>query len=913
MENLSVYEELIKEINAGNTPNFDWKGRILVDVDDFIQDGEELKLVTVTMVNDTKEDNRYETFFFNCNLEIRLNSLTLVPFRYKYEYEGDTYYTENDLRCLNCHAVYDKNENKIITKHFAKFYQEKLIPKDEISSLSLSFEDLSSDKSLDLLERLHLLMQGYLDDYKRSQKYIEDEGYRKRTDHFEKITNRFIEGINVLKHDNKALKAFKLLNKTFMYASRFERWRIFQLVFIVSLIPDIIDKTKRRDVCEVLHVHTGGGKTESYLGCVIFSAFYDRLTGKRFGATAITKFPLRMLSIQQLQRIAHLLMWAEEVRRGENIEGEPFSVGYFVGTTDEFPRHTRQVINKLRKLKRDGIEERGKIIDRCPICENDLILDYKDVERYIIHRCKGCEREFRLFYTDEEIYRFLPTLIASTVDKLAGIASNRRFKNLFGGRLDECPDGHGFMPHNDVCEVELDGGETCKKRGKAVNVDFKTAPTFMIQDEMHLIREGFGTIDSHFESLIETLQSELAGYRLKNIAMTATITGAREQIKHLYHKDIDVFPGESPEEKGKNDFFFEYEMEEHNRAVQRILIGLKPNLRDNQFASLLTLKYISEFIRMVETDIQKFSSEYGFNPEELERVVENYKVFLTYHNKKSDVHSMNYYLEAVTNSKLETYKIKAKVLTGDDTLDDIRGLISLVERYFENPENRESLLSVFATSIVSHGIDIEKWNIMIFQGIPRSTAEYIQALSRVGRKHPGLVFVWFYPNRTRDLSFYQNFIDYHRILEQKVENVPLSRLAKLGLKQTFTSIFNAAILNYISEVIGDPIYSVEKVNEVFSDKENVEKLVEFIKKAYITDSMMKGAEYFDRTIPEEVKERLNYLRGYTGGEKHFFPNALKDCENKYYKTQYGMRGIQDEIVLKPQTSDLDIFGRLFEG
>ena len=77
--------------------------------------------------------------------------------------------------------------------------------------------------------------------------------------------------------------------------------------------------------------------------------------------------------------------------------------------------------------------------------------------------------------------------------------------------------------------------------------------------------------------------------------------------------------------------------------------------------------------------------------------------------------------------------------------------------------------------------------------------------------------------------------------------------------------------------------------------------------------MMKGAEYFDRTIPEEVKERLNYLRKYTGGEKHFFPNALKDCENKYYKTQYGMRGIQDEIVLKPQTSDLDIFGRLFEG
>ena len=76
---------------------------------------------------------------------------------------------------------------------------------------------------------------------------------------------------------------------------------------------------------------TGGGKSEAYFGIVVFSAFFDRLSGKEFGVTALTKFPLRMLSVQQLQRIANLFIWAEEIRLEEDLGGEPFSIAYFVG------------------------------------------------------------------------------------------------------------------------------------------------------------------------------------------------------------------------------------------------------------------------------------------------------------------------------------------------------------------------------------------------------------------------------------------------------------------------------------------------------------------------------------------------------------------------------------------------------
>lgn len=915
-ENLSdktKYEKSISNLKVGKIPSLDWRGRILVQKEGFVQNEEKFDLVTVSLVNDTKESNEYETFFFNCNLDIQLTNIDIIPFSYKYKYEEKTYLYQDYLRCLNCHADYDKDKKRILTKHFGEFYQEKLSPRLSIDSISLSFKDLASDNSLDLLRKLESTMQKFLEKYRNSEKYDNDLKYRMDTDHFENIKNRYSIGLNKLEADVNALRAFTFMNRTFVLASKFDKWRIFQIVFIISLIPDIIDKAERRNICDLLHVHTGGGKTESYLGCVLFSAFFDRINGKKFGTTAITKFPLRMLSIQQLQRIAQLFIWAEEIRKNEALGGDPFSVAYFVGATEEYPRYTKNLILNLEKKKKDGKEERGKIVDICPICGGNVILDYKE-ERYIIHYCKGCKREFRLFYTGEEIYRFLPTLIVSTVDKFAGIALNRRFKNIFGGKLDECLNGHGFIPRNDICDkVGLNSKEVCTSKGRPVNSGFKTGPNLIIQDEMHLIREGFGTINSHFESMIEVLQYELSGYKFKNIAMTATTTGAKEQIKHLYNKEINVFPGDSPDGKGNNDFFFTYEKEGNEKAIQRIFIGLKPNLRDNQFASLLTLKYISQFINKVESDIESFSNSYDFDLGKLPKIIENYKIILTYHNKKSDVHSMNYYLEAVVNSKLENYRFIPKILTGDSSLDDIKDLISLASNYHKGTENKDKLISVFATSIVSHGIDIEKWNFMVFQGIPRSTAEYIQAMSRVGRRFSGVVFVWFYPNRARDLSFYQNFEDYHGIIEQKVENVPLSRWAKLGFKQTFTSIFNAAILNYMSDILEQPIYNLEKFNLVFSDDNNKKKLIEFIMKAYITDSPMPGADYFVKEIPRETEERLAYLRTYTGDEIHFFPNALKDCDKKYYRTQYGMRGIQDEVSLKPTNEDLYIYKKLLEG
>jgi len=921
------FSDIIAEIK--NTPNvinkgFDWKASITVTCEAFKQESKELTMISVSFINRTDKNNAeekpnesYETFLFNCNLEIDLKELKLVPFKHIIDHEEFQKEFESPLRCLNCHADYDKNENRIKTKHYAEFEQKKITPRFNINNIEFSFEELSRG-NLNSLQHFADFINNKVLEWKHQADYEKSSEFKHKVDEFEKLKERFKEGFEILQNNENAFRAFKLLNKTFDEETKKRtkngKWRIFQIFFIVCLIPDIVDKSKRRDICEILNVDTGGGKSEAYFGCVLFSAFWDRLNGKEFGTTAITKFPLRMLSVQQLERIAKLFIWAEKIREDEKIPGEPFSVAYFVGDSEEFPNKNYEEIKRILEEKNKGNEIGGKIIEKCPICDDKVILDVDLKKSYIFHTCKGCKRKYLLFYTDEEIYRFLPTFIVSTVDKLASVALNRRFKNILGGRIAECPKGHGFIPYNDKCDVEFDGKSCDEIEKREKKIEFKTAPTLVIQDELHLIREGFGTIDSHFESFLDTLQKKLAGYGFKNIAMTATLSGATNQIQHLYNKKVNIYPGEPLREKGdKDDIFFSLETEGGTPILQRYIIGLKPNYRDNNYALLLTMRYISEFISNVETNLSEFSKKYAIDEKKIRDFIKLYKRILTYHNKKQEAFSLRYYLEAVTNSKLEKNKIHDKVITGESKLVEIKNLIKEVKEFFNDERNKEKIHAVSATSVVSHGVDIDEWNLMLFQGIPRRTAEYIQALSRVGRKYPAIIFLWFYPTYTRDLSFYQHFESYNNMLPYMVEPVPLCRWSKLGLHQTITSIFCGAILNYMADRVGTPLYRFEDVKKCFLDSENKDKnkdeLESFIQEAYLTDLEMMGASYYKETIPNEIKERIEYLSTYTGEEKSFFPNALRDCYKKYFRTQYGMRGIQEMVVLRHDENEIHLLER----
>lgn len=608
-------------------------------------------------------------------------------------------------------------------------------------------------------------------------------------------------------------------------------WRPFQLAFLLLSIPSLADPTHRDrtssvdGVADLLWFPTGGGKTEAYLGVAAFCMSIRRIQGDLGGLDAsrglsvIMRYTLRLLTLQQFQRATTLICALEAMRRAdEKTWGTtPFTIGLWVG--QRVTPNDTEASHEAIEAERSGTRPSGSSpaqLTTCPWCGSEIAAG-RDIEvrrfgpsvgRTIIYcgdklgtcdfsRAKSRDLGLPVIVVDEEIYRRPPSMLIATVDKFAMMAWRGQVRTLFGRATRECP-RHGLLWSGAECNGKH------PKSGALPAVDPKPItplrpPDLIIQDELHLISGPLGTAIGLYETAVDELATWKLGesmVRPKLIASTATVRRAPEQVNNLFLRRVSVFP---PNGLDVEDDFFSVQRSVIEKPGRRYL-GIcspgsaRPAVLIRVYTALLTgaqallegfggaadpwltligyfnsLRELGGMRRLAEDDVQTRSFRVQMSrvarPGLAQRSVKNVDE-LTSRVPNKEI-----------PRKLDQLEISFKAV-----LDPATG----IHKVSWGKDEARALDVVLASNMLGVGVDIVRLGLMVVNGQPKSTAEYIQATSRVGRFFPGLVCTVLTWSRPRDLSHYETFEHYHATFYKHVEAQSVTPFAPRALDRGLT-------------------------------------------------------------------------------------------------------------------------------
>lgn len=550
--------------------------------------------------------------------------------RIKPSYRYNKYLTYPALG-INCGIDYKENGGSTeINTTWLPIYRQPRISPIQRDDVDVRFDSLMNPEGIAGLVKLPKYFREWISEvaneidplagvFNESQKIAEQKRFEKDQEAWSLEAKKIEQGINILLASSKAWQsnssapeafaflAWKYLNESMNHAAKgYDGWRLFQVCFILSQLSGVTSRIKEfeeyydenwDESVALLYFATGGGKTESFFGLLIYNLFLDRLRGKTKGVTALIRYPLRLLTVQQAQRLAKTLASCEVIRRKYNLHGDPFAIGFWVGGGNTPNQRSRisdaqiPLIGKVNKTEEELLENseyRSALDDwnklpTCPFCKSKTVLRKFPTKGGLIgHVCtnksgncswekfhSGSTPEPLPFYiVDDDIYDKAPSVLLGTIDKLALLGHHpstiRRFMGMLGGAslFDSATDSFvGRRIEETYDQEKYQNVYPLFENGERKFYD--PFPSLIIQDEAHLLEESLGTFSGIFETAFESVITRLGKNKRFNIlaakvpntdrprlpkiiAASATVNEPSRQMEELYQRRVTQFPVPGP-------------------------------------------------------------------------------------------------------------------------------------------------------------------------------------------------------------------------------------------------------------------------------------------------------------------------------------------------------------------------------
>ncbi len=788
--------------------------------------------------------------------------------------------------------------------------ETSIIPSYEVPQLKFDIVDIQG-KAREIMQMKNLSslssltrneMIEWLREFTKSYKLWIDEQRNKITDISEELQEtsknnisncmqsleRMERGIELLEKDDKVYRSFLLANEAMLMQrvhselqqkKRYPEdekvkwpdynnvlpekatWRPFQLAFILLSLEGIANSSSDdRDLVDLIWFPTGGGKTEAYLGISAFTIFLRRIRfPQRDGGTAILmRYTLRLLTAQQFQRASTLILACEIIRKNnlDLLGEEPISIGLWIGSKST-PNSVDSAFLKLRKLQVNERADNPFQVLSCPWCGTRMTrekgkgqLGYiegsrpKRLKLYCPGRTCSFNNELPIRIVDEDIYRNPPTLLFSTVDKFALMPWKKEVSNLFA--------------------IDSDNN--------------KLSPELIIQDELHLISGPLGTIVGLYETAIDALCS-LKGVKPKIISSTATIRRAKEQGKALYNRKVIQFP--APAIDAEDSFFArEASIEE---KPGRLYAGIMSSGRTSTTTLIRSMASILQVIKELDY------------PDE---VKDKYWTLTGYFNSirelgktstlaSDDIKDHMRRISSRHNTDVRVY-YEPEELTSRKQADEIPEILERMEIPYPEKKAIDILL---ASNMISVGVDVDRLGLMVVVGQPKTTSEYIQATSRIGRRYPGIVYTLYNGTRPRDRSHYEQFMSYHQSLYRHVEPTSVTPFSKPARERALKGVLVSFLRHYVGWRKDNQLQEFNPQDNKF--EEAVNYLISRVRtiEPRETESLKKEIESIQTELKELLEHNDNMVYASNIRESLLYPAGTR---GKHWPTLQSMRNVDSE-------------------